>query len=45
MADREGGRRGGPGGLAAVGKFLTSKQWQSIEKQVLRGVFGMLKRR
>jgi DNA helicase HerA-like ATPase len=33
------------GGLAAVGKFLTSRQGQSIEKQVLRGVFGMLKKR
>jgi uncharacterized protein len=33
------------GGVAAVGKFLTSRQGQSIEKQVLRGVFGMLKKR
>ncbi|HEY1478764.1 MAG TPA: helicase HerA-like domain-containing protein [Gaiellales bacterium] len=33
------------GGLAAVGKFLTSRQGQAIEKQVMRGVFGMLKKR
>ena len=33
------------GGIAAVGKFLTSRQGVSIEKQVLRGVFGMLKKR
>jgi hypothetical protein len=33
------------GGIAAVGKFLVSRQGQSIEKQVLRGVFGMLKKK
>jgi DNA helicase HerA-like ATPase len=33
------------GGIAAVGKFLTSRQGQAIEKQVVRGIFGMLKKR
>ncbi len=32
------------GGVAAVGKFLTSRQGQAIEKQVVRGIFGMLKK-
>ena len=41
----QGGSRSSRRGLAAVGKFLTSRQGQSIEKQVLRGVFGMLKKR
>jgi hypothetical protein len=41
----EGGGRCRRGGLAAVGKFLTSRQGQAIEKQVMRGVFGMLKKR
>jgi DNA helicase HerA-like ATPase len=33
------------GGVAAIGKFLKSKQGQQLEKQVMRGVFGMLKKR
>jgi hypothetical protein len=33
------------GGIAAVGKFLTSRKGQAIEKQIVRGIFGMLKRR
>ena len=33
------------GGIAAVGKFLTSRQGQAIEKQIVRGIFGMLKKR
>ena len=33
------------GGIAAVGKFLTSRQGQAIEKQLVRGIFGMLKKR
>ena len=33
------------GGVATIGKFLKSKQGQQLEKQVMRGVFGMLKKR
>jgi uncharacterized protein len=33
------------GGIAAVGKFLKSRQGQAIEKQIVRGIFGMLKKR
>jgi uncharacterized protein len=33
------------GGVAAIGKFLQSKQGKSLEKQVVRGVFGMLKKK
>jgi DNA double-strand break repair helicase HerA and related ATPase len=33
------------GGVAAIGKFLQSKQGKQLEKQVMRGVFGMLKKR
>src|SRR5581483_8851505 len=33
------------GGVAAIGQFLQSKQGKQLEKQVMRGVFGMLKKR
>jgi DNA helicase HerA-like ATPase len=33
------------GGVASIGKFLQSKQGKQLEKQVMRGVFGMLKKR
>jgi DNA double-strand break repair helicase HerA and related ATPase len=33
------------GGVAAIGKFLQSKQGKQLERQVMRGVFGMLKKR
>ena len=33
------------GGVAAIGKFLQSKQGKALEKQVVRGVFGMLKKK
>jgi DNA helicase HerA-like ATPase len=33
------------GGAAAVGAFLKSKQGQRLEAQVVRGVFGLLKKR
>jgi uncharacterized protein len=32
------------GGAAAIGKFLASKQGQRLERQVVRGVFGLLKK-
>jgi DNA helicase HerA-like ATPase len=32
------------GGVAAVGKFLTSRQGQAVERQVVRGLFGLLKK-
>lgn len=33
------------GGAAAIGKFLKSRQGKALERQVVRGVFGMLKKR
>jgi hypothetical protein len=33
------------GGTEAIGKFLKSRQGKSLERQVMRGVFGMLKKR
>jgi DNA helicase HerA-like ATPase len=33
------------GGSGAVGDFLESRQGKAIEKQVVRGIFGMLKKR
>jgi uncharacterized protein len=33
------------GGVAVIGKFLTSRQGLAIERQVVRGIFGMLKKR
>ena len=33
------------GGVAAIGKFLQSKQGKAIEKEVVRGIFGMLKKK
>jgi hypothetical protein len=32
------------GGAAAVGAFLQSKQGKQLEKEVVRGVFGLLKK-
>jgi hypothetical protein len=32
------------GGAAAIGKFLASKQGQRVEREVVRGVFGLLKK-
>jgi uncharacterized protein len=32
------------GGAAAIGKFLQSRQGKQIQKQVVRGVFGLLKK-
>jgi hypothetical protein len=32
------------GGTAALGKFLKSRQGQQLEKEVVRGVFGLLKK-
>ena len=37
--------KAGGGGVDAVGKFLKSRQGQALERQVVRGVFGMLKKR
>jgi hypothetical protein len=34
-----------PGGVDAVGDFLQSRQGQQLQRQVLRGVFGMLRMR
>ena len=36
--------KAGSGGVDAVGKFLKSRQGQALERQVVRGVFGMLKK-
>ena len=36
--------KAGGGGADAVGKFLKSRQGQALERQVVRGVFGMLKK-
>jgi DNA helicase HerA-like ATPase len=33
------------GGVAAVGAFLQSKEGKKLQKEVVRGVFGMLKKR
>jgi uncharacterized protein len=33
------------GGVATIGKFLASRQGQRLEREVVRGVFGMLKKR
>ena len=32
-------------GAEALGKFLKSRQGKSLQRQVMRGVFGMLKKR
>jgi DNA helicase HerA-like ATPase len=32
------------GGVSAIGAFLKSKEGQQLEKQVMRGVFGLLKK-
>jgi hypothetical protein len=34
-----------PPGGGAVGDFLTSRQGRALQRQVLRGVFGMLRKR
>jgi len=33
------------GGVAAVGQFLQSKEGKQLQKTVMRGVFGMLKKK
>ncbi|MBA2630147.1 MAG: hypothetical protein H0U84_03885 [Thermoleophilaceae bacterium] len=33
------------GGADVIGDFLTSRQGKAVQRQVLRGVFGMLKKR
>ena len=33
------------GGAGTVGKFLKSREGKAMQKQVMRGVFGMLKKR
>ena len=33
------------GGAEALGKFLTSREGKAVQRKVLRGVFGMLKKR
>jgi len=37
--------RASEGGLEAIGDFLQSRQGKQLQKQVLRGVFGMLKKK
>ena len=37
--------KAGSGGVEAIGKFLTSRQGKKLQSQVVRGVFGMLKKR
>jgi hypothetical protein len=37
--------KAGGGGADSVGRFLKSRQGQALERQVVRGVFGMLKKR
>jgi hypothetical protein len=33
------------GGTDAIGDFLRSRQGKALQRQVLRGVFGMLRKR
>jgi hypothetical protein len=33
------------GGVAAVTSFLNSKEGKQLQKQVVRGVFGLLKKK
>jgi hypothetical protein len=33
------------GGEGAIGDFLSSRQGQTLQREVLRGVFGMLKKK
>jgi hypothetical protein len=33
------------GGVAAVTSFLNSRQGKQLQKQVVRGVFGLLKKK
>ena len=33
------------GGVAAVSKFLHSKQGKQLQQEVVRGVFGLLKKK
>jgi hypothetical protein len=33
------------GGVAAVTSFLQSKEGKQLQKEVMRGVFGLLKKR
>ena len=33
------------GGADAIGDFLTSREGKAMQRKVLRGVFGMLKKR
>jgi uncharacterized protein len=42
-AHKEAARAAG-GGAAAIGSFLASRQGKSLERQVMRGVFGLLKK-
>ena len=39
------GRLGGGGGVDAIGEFLKSRQGKQIQREVVRGVFGMLKKK
>jgi DNA helicase HerA-like ATPase len=41
----KGERAPGPAGGDAIGDFLTSRQGKALQRQVLRGVFGMLRKR
>jgi hypothetical protein len=36
--------RGAADGVAAIGKFLQSREGKQLQRQVVRGVFGLLKK-
>ncbi len=38
------GREGGPGGADVLGDFLKSRTGKQVEREVIRGVFGLLKK-
>jgi hypothetical protein len=37
--------KAGEGGVDALGQFLRSRQGKALQRQVVRGVFGMLRKR
>jgi hypothetical protein len=37
--------KAGAGGVEAIGKFLKSREGKRLQNQVVRGVFGMLRKR
>jgi DNA double-strand break repair helicase HerA and related ATPase len=44
-SDRKQAAKAAGGGPGAIGKFMKSREGKAVQKQVIRGVFGMLKKR